>query len=193
MDKRERIIEAALEVFQELGIEKAKISDIVKRAGIAQGTFYLYFPSKLALMPAIAEIMVGRILERLQEIRPDGSARGQLNGMVEAIFAVTETHRDLTALIYSGITQTEHVREWESIYDPIYGWIRERLELFRERGEIRPSARPDFSARLVLGLIETAAEQNFLYASAEGEAIAEHKAELKQFLAAALGSEPLDC
>jgi hypothetical protein len=35
-----RIVYAAIEVFQEKGVEKTKISDIVKLAGIAQGTFY---------------------------------------------------------------------------------------------------------------------------------------------------------
>ncbi len=47
-----------LKCFRKKGVEKTKISDIVKLAGIAQGTFYLYFPSKLSVMPAIAEVMV---------------------------------------------------------------------------------------------------------------------------------------
>lgn len=54
-------------MFQEKGVEKTKISDIVKLAGIAQGTFYLYFPSKLSVMPAIAEVMVEKMILAVKE------------------------------------------------------------------------------------------------------------------------------
>ena len=46
---------------------KTKISDILKLAGIAQGTFYLYFPSKLSVMPAIAEVMVEKMILAVKE------------------------------------------------------------------------------------------------------------------------------
>lgn len=49
------------------GRRKTKISDIVKLAGIAQGTFYLYFPSKLSVMPAIAEVMVEKMILAVKE------------------------------------------------------------------------------------------------------------------------------
>ncbi|MCM3748197.1 TetR family transcriptional regulator [Paenibacillus pasadenensis] len=189
LDKKQRIIDASIAVFQELGIEKAKISDIVKAAGIAQGTFYLYFPSKLSLMPAIAEIMAQKIVVRLNETPENGPVKEQLVGIIDAIFEVTEMHKDLTALLYSGITQTEHVREWETIYDPIYSWINDRLERFKEQGSIRDSVRTVYASRLVLGLIETSAEQNYLYASTDSQSVQEYKEELKLFLFAALGVE----
>lgn len=58
LDKKNRLISAAIEAFNEKGLEQTKIADIVKIAGVAQGTYYLYFPSKLAIMPAIAEVVV---------------------------------------------------------------------------------------------------------------------------------------
>ncbi len=46
-DKRIRsILEAAAEVFAEKGYRQSSVSDMVQRAGIARGTFYLYFDSK---------------------------------------------------------------------------------------------------------------------------------------------------
>lgn len=65
MSKEEKIILAAIDVFREKGVEKTKVSDIVKSAGIAQGTFYLYFPSKLSVMPAIAAVMVEKIMSEV--------------------------------------------------------------------------------------------------------------------------------
>ena len=43
---KRRLVSAAVDVFDENGFQKARVSDIVSRAGVAQGTFYLYFKSK---------------------------------------------------------------------------------------------------------------------------------------------------
>lgn len=43
---RQAILDAAIRVFKEKGFQKTRVSDIVSAAGVAQGTFYLYFPSK---------------------------------------------------------------------------------------------------------------------------------------------------
>lgn len=43
---RRRILDAAEEVFGELGYHEASVSEITRRAGVAQGTFYIYFNSK---------------------------------------------------------------------------------------------------------------------------------------------------
>jgi len=43
------IEDAALEVFYKNGYHGTTIADITNRAGVAAGTFYLYFPSKLVL------------------------------------------------------------------------------------------------------------------------------------------------
>ena len=45
-DRKAQILDAARAVFDEKGVENATISDVVRRAGVAQGTFYLYFGSK---------------------------------------------------------------------------------------------------------------------------------------------------
>lgn len=43
---RRRLLDAAEEVFGELGYYEASVSEITRRAGVAQGTFYIYFHSK---------------------------------------------------------------------------------------------------------------------------------------------------
>ncbi|MEF3255842.1 MAG: TetR/AcrR family transcriptional regulator [Deferribacterales bacterium] len=45
-DKKNLLIDSAVEVFSEKGYWNTKISDIVKKADVAQGTFYLYFKNK---------------------------------------------------------------------------------------------------------------------------------------------------
>jgi len=140
MNKKEMIVHAAIEVFREQGIEKTKISDIVKAAGIAQGTFYLYFPSKLSLMPAIAEVMVVKTMTIVQEsVEESATFPVQLEQLVEAIFQVTHDYHEIQALIYSGLASTEHLKEWETVYAPFYQWISDRLQEAKEDGIIRSS------------------------------------------------------
>ncbi|WP_131831470.1 TetR/AcrR family transcriptional regulator [Pseudofrankia asymbiotica] len=50
---RRHIIDCARAVFEEKGYLEVRVSDIVKRAGVAQGSFYTYFPSKLEVFQAI--------------------------------------------------------------------------------------------------------------------------------------------
>ncbi|UUZ89737.1 TetR family transcriptional regulator [Paenibacillus sp. P25] len=178
MDKKEKIVQASIEVFKEKGIEKTKISDIVQKAEIAQGTFYLYFPSKLSVMPAIAEQIVQRFIQKIKaNVSPEARLSEQLSRMVDAIFQVTDEFRDVSVLVYAGFSTTENMSGWEKIYAPLYEWVASLLEMNMQRGLVRGSIDPARTARLVLGLVESAAEQVFLYDLYDARNEAEQKAE----------------
>ena len=66
-DKFTRILEAALEVFAIKGFETARISDIARRAGIGDGTVYLYFKSKDDILISLFEVRLEEINQRLAE------------------------------------------------------------------------------------------------------------------------------
>ncbi len=188
MSKEEKIIQAAIEVFREKGIEKAKVSDIVKAAGIAQGTFYLYFPSRLSVMPAIAKVMVEKIITAIEQgVHGQESFEQQLEQVIDIVFSLTEEYRDVFALIYAGITQTEHMKEWENIYAPYYEWMNDFLSIAQKQGIIRDSLNTTRSTKLIIGLVESAAEQIYLYDDSEDETIRLQKLELLDFLHHALG------
>src|SRR5260370_40995929 len=61
-DRRADILVAARRVLAEKGLEATTISEIVSQARVAQGTFYLYFSSKFAMVYALAEQMLERDL-----------------------------------------------------------------------------------------------------------------------------------
>lgn len=44
--KKERLEQAAYDLFSEQGFSETSIDQIARRAGVAKGTFYLYFPDK---------------------------------------------------------------------------------------------------------------------------------------------------
>ena len=45
-ERRDQLVAAARRVFEKKGFARTSVSDIVKAAGVAQGTFYLYFKEK---------------------------------------------------------------------------------------------------------------------------------------------------
>jgi AcrR family transcriptional regulator len=56
---REAILSAAREVFSDIGYGAATVRDIIRRTGLASGTFYNYFPDKESVLRALVdEIMV---------------------------------------------------------------------------------------------------------------------------------------
>jgi len=59
--RRAEILDAAKEVFSEWGFHSADVQDIAKKAGIAKGTIYLYFPTKQALFLAVIELGLERL------------------------------------------------------------------------------------------------------------------------------------
>ena len=60
--RRTEIAAAASRVFLERGVSNTSVSDIVKVAGVAQGTFYLYFETKDDVVLAVVDEMAGRMI-----------------------------------------------------------------------------------------------------------------------------------
>jgi len=187
LDKKERIVKSAIELFQEQGIEKTTVSDIVKRTQIAQGTFYLYFSSKLALMPAIAEEMVKILVDQInKKINNETDFTTQMKKMIDAIFAVNEEYSEVLALIYSGLASTEHLKEWETVYAPCYELVSSLIDKAKEEKAIQSTIPSDCAAKLVIGLVESAAEQVYLYNYSDVTEIESQKDAVTQFLFDAL-------
>lgn len=187
-NKKELIVNSAIQVFREKGIEKAKVSDIVKGAGIAQGTFYLYFSSKFAVMPSIAEVMVERMLDGIKDsVDATVSFSNQLKKVVDVVFQMTGEYREIFALIYSGLAATEYLKEWEAIYAPYYEWMSNLLANAKEAGTIRDSVHTKRTAEILIGLIESGADQSYLYSQVDTATIELKKKEVLEFASYALG------
>jgi AcrR family transcriptional regulator len=66
--KREALESAALAAFRSQGYEAASIEQIAQAAGVARGTFYLYFPDKLALFDALMDRWYEPVLGVLADV-----------------------------------------------------------------------------------------------------------------------------
>ncbi|RRJ64953.1 TetR/AcrR family transcriptional regulator [Paenibacillus oralis] len=157
------ILNAAMEVITEKGYDKTVISDIVKKAGVAQGTFYLYFPSKKALIPAIADhlltITFGNIKEKAQD---QESFRDVLQVIINETFSITDSYKEILILCYSGLAIDHSMEKWEAIYSPYYDWLEDKLLKAMNNKEIIGDLHAKWTARLIINLIENAAERYYI-------------------------------
>ena len=75
-EKRQRLEQSALQLFDQLGYDRASIELIASAADVARGTYYLYFPDKLALFSALNDRwyvpmrgLLANTAERVLEVR----------------------------------------------------------------------------------------------------------------------------
>jgi TetR/AcrR family fatty acid metabolism transcriptional regulator len=93
-DKRSLITEAAIEVFAEKGFRQARVSDIAEKAGVADGTIYLYFKNKEDVLLSIFEEKMDQMLAGLGE-RLEGaeSPEERIRRFARFHFEQVRTHR----------------------------------------------------------------------------------------------------
>ncbi len=107
-DKRARILAAARELLQPRSLELPSVSAITGRAGIAKGTFYLYFDTREELFlsmlfegyQAAADSLQSALAE-LPVLSPDASTRPLIEAVSRGYLAFAA--RDPQALYLSGI------------------------------------------------------------------------------------------
>jgi AcrR family transcriptional regulator len=92
VQNRQAILDAAREVFGELGYETATVRDIIRRTGLAAGTFYNYFRSKEEVFAALADDGARRFAPILKALR--GKGGGLAEFVREAIVAYFEFMAD---------------------------------------------------------------------------------------------------
>jgi AcrR family transcriptional regulator len=103
---RQRLLDAAETVFAELGYHDASIVKLTETAGVAQGTFYLYFESKKQVFDELVRDLNRRVRHAMKEASSKGTTRLQAELLgFDAYFRFTAEH---TAL-YRIIRQAEFV------------------------------------------------------------------------------------
>ncbi|MEV7527782.1 TetR/AcrR family transcriptional regulator [Agrococcus sediminis] len=160
-----KLLAAAEGVFAEQGYQAASISRITERAKVAQGTFYLYFESKLDLF----EQLVDDLNRRVRKAMSDGAARGANRAEAERegfreFFAFTAEHPAL----YRVVREAEYVSPgaMRSHYERIVEGYREGLERARANGEIG-EVDPEVAAWALMGVGEMIGMRYVLWPTAE--------------------------
>ena len=71
-EKRDEIVQAALELIAEQGFHGAPMAMVAERAGVAAGTIYRYFENKDVLIREIYACLEGNLLAAIKEQYPEG-------------------------------------------------------------------------------------------------------------------------
>ncbi|RPF55426.1 TetR/AcrR family transcriptional regulator [Aquisalibacillus elongatus] len=85
--KYKKIIDAAVEVIAENGYHSSQVSKIAKRAGVADGTIYLYFKNKEDILVSVFQEKMGQFIERIEnQINDHETADKKLYSLIEMHF-----------------------------------------------------------------------------------------------------------
>ncbi|MFN3512149.1 MAG: TetR/AcrR family transcriptional regulator [Phenylobacterium sp.] len=159
VQNRQAILDAAREVFGELGYETATVRDIIRRTGLAAGTFYNYYKSKEEVYVALAAEGARQFAPLLKAQRaqaPDWETF--VHGAIEAYFLfLADAHKTWLARRPPGETQP-HVHgstpEMKAVFDEVRGAIVEEIA----RGGA-PAADPDYVAAACIAVAREVGEK----------------------------------
>jgi len=98
--RRQQILDAAVRVFAKNGFYNSKVLDVAREAGVANGTVYLYFPSKDDILMSIFEEQMSELIDYMKhEIQKESGCLNKLRKLVSMQMHLIETNRELTELL----------------------------------------------------------------------------------------------
>lgn len=108
-----------------MGYERASIVEITQRAGVAQGTFYVYFPDKKAIFVELVRELSHRLRQELAQAVAGLSDRMEIERVgFRTFFTFAHKHRNLYKI----------VRQAEFVDEEVFRWYYRRLAEGYARG-----------------------------------------------------------
>ena len=110
--KYEAILRAAARVFARSGYFNAKVSDVARTAGVADGTVYLYFKNKDDLLTSIFGWAMGEFINRARsEMAELKDPREKLRRFARLHFSLLEQERDIAIVFQIELRQSTKFME----------------------------------------------------------------------------------
>jgi len=117
--RHSQIVAAAARVFARRGVANTTVRHVVEEAGVAQGTFYLYFDCKEDVVAAVAAQLVGTILDRVEAsaATSSGSAAARFLAITAALAAGAADPKaaDLVEFLHRSENRAVHDRMAEHL------------------------------------------------------------------------------
>ena len=166
--RRAQLLKAARKVFRAKGFDGATVSEIVRVAGVAQGTFYLYFPSKRDAAVSLRDGLMETMAQAgATAVKSRTSFEDRLESLIAAGFMVARKNADLFRLAFIGADDT-HL-ELHSESPEHASFLKAITDLFRDAvdaGEME-AMDPEIAARLATGLLQHAMIEAFVFGEGE--------------------------
>lgn len=116
-DRRQRILRAASRIGTEKSLERVQMHEVAKAAGVAIGTLYRYFPSKVHLFTAVMAAQVDRLREQVSAPAPGVSpedavadllVQASRSLMAQPVLSASMLHASNTAHVAT-VADTVHI------------------------------------------------------------------------------------
>ena len=156
--KFERILDAAIIAFAELGFHQCPVSKIAHFAGVAEGTIYLYFKNKEEVLARIFQERMGAFITNMrQELLREETIEAHLRTIVRTHFSYMEQNRSLAI-----VSQLELRQSNPRVRLAINGPLLEYFQLIEgviqqgiERGEV-PQTDVWVARQMIFGSLDEA-------------------------------------
>jgi AcrR family transcriptional regulator len=150
------IVEAAARVFSEQGYAAGSTNRIAETAGVAIGSLYEYFPNKAAILVAVAERQLDRMMADVDALLADAQDESPSLETLMARFtrAMLEVHERDPELHHVVFAEAPHPPELHACVLQMEETLAHRVEaLFRASDEVELED-PDTAAHLVVQTVE---------------------------------------
>ncbi len=156
-DKRQRILHAAVKVFAKKGYFGARVAEIASRAGVADGTIYLYFRNKEDILVSLFdEVMSEHIAEARQQLQRAEGAAERLRLVAENHLRLLGENRDLAVVFQVELRQSTKFMErftasWLQDY---FDALTEVIEAGQKSGELRADLPVRLAVKAFFGTLD---------------------------------------
>ena len=161
-DKKQRILQAAEQLFRNRRFHEITLEEIAREAGVGKGTIYLYFSDKEDLIFQAAVAGFDEMCELLRQNVGEGVAfRDGLLNMCETISAFFKKRRPLFRIIMSeGERAMESTgaglrQRWQQRRKTMIQGVASVIARGVASGEIRRDIPPEILAEYLLGMVRT--------------------------------------
>jgi len=147
-DKRRRILQAAVRVFARKGYFAARVADVARKAGVADGTIYLYFRNKEDILVSLFDEVMATHIGRLRaDLRDRKDAPARLHAIALHHLRGLGDNRDLAVVFQVELRQsTKFMARFTA------SWLQDYFELVNEvieQGQKEGTLRHDLPRKVV--------------------------------------------
>ncbi|MBA3352911.1 MAG: TetR/AcrR family transcriptional regulator [Blastocatellia bacterium] len=156
-DKREAILRAATRIFAEKGFFNAKVADIAKAAGVADGTVYLYFKNKDDVLHSLFDrAMAEFIAEGRRELEVLDRPEDKLRRIAQLHLERLGADRDMAIVFQVELRGSiKFMQEFSATgFAEYLDIIRGTIEDGQKSGAFRADLKPIVCAKILYGALD---------------------------------------
>lgn len=158
-DKRARILSAAERVFAKRGFFAARVSEIAKDAGVADGTIYLYFKSKDELLISLFESRMEQVNSALAAAISEVSDREpseQLRAFIRAYLKLVHDEPAAAEVLTIELRQSsKFMKEYENPqFADFLRTLGGIIAAGQHKGELDDAIPAHVAARMIFGMLD---------------------------------------